>query len=152
MEKKKYLIIYTDGKEELVEAENLDVDYYLTREDVRGIIVTYGINQMQLYINPLYDSTVKTYGIDIDLESLFNAAEATSTWPHNCGFYSAVYYDSSDGKVWAKDEGAEDVTRYDSDTIFCVLRTIKRASPQAIMDAIKERLDFEKRIGLMQPI
>ena len=98
------------------------------------------------------DFNVKTYGIDIDLKSLFDAAEATSTWPINCGFHSAVYYDSSDGKVWAKDTGTEDVTRYNSDTISCVLRTVKRASPQAIMDAIKETIDLEKSIGDWQPV
>ena len=72
-----------------------------------------------------------------------------SDWPYNCGYYTAVYYDRSDGKVWARDEGTEDLIHYKSDTISCVLRTVKRASAQAIMDAIKETLDFEKRIGLM---
>lgn len=89
---------------------------------------------------------MKTYGINVDIESLHQAAEDTANWPCSCGYHSVVYYDPDDGKVWTRDEGDDKTMIWDYDGICCVLQTTRHVSAQRIMDSIKQHLDSLKEI------
>lgn len=84
-----------------------------------------------------------TYGINVNIESLHQAAEDTANWPLNTSWYSAVYYDPADGTVWTRDESEDSLGLVGR---ICVLRTSRHVSAQRIMDAIKQHLDFLREI------
>lgn len=86
---------------------------------------------------------MKTYGINVDIESLHQAAEDTANWPPHTSWYSAVYYDPADGKVWTRDESEDSLGL---EGYVCVLRTSRHTSAQRIMDAIKQHMDFLREI------
>lgn len=87
--------------------------------------------------------SIDTHGLKIDLESLVKAADATAEWPLNCGYWTDIYYDMSDGFVWAIDTEESRIRVYHDPSIIKVCGTSKRHSPQWIADQIYEELLME---------
>lgn len=90
---------------------------------------------------------INTHGLKINLDDLQKAASATADWPINCGYWTDIYYDMSDGAVWAVDTEESRSRVYHDPSIIKVCGTSKHRSQQWIADKIAEAVAIEREYG-----
>lgn len=86
---------------------------------------------------------IDTYGLTVDLESLEKAASETRTWPTR-RMWDALFYDTRDGKVWLSPESEDSWSKL-TKGVLRVMPIERHMSAQSVMDAIKWRVDIERK-------
>ena len=87
---------------------------------------------------------IETYGININLDKLYMASRATTSWPENVGYRTDVFFDMDTGDVWAVDLGENNIKEYSSPSIIKVCGTVKHRSAQWIADKIREAVAYNR--------